>query len=260
MNAYDKTKPPLYMLAEIASILRSETGCPWDKEQTHESLKSDLIEEAYEVYDAIESGDAANLKEELGDLLYQVYAHAQMAMEDGEFTIDDVAAGIVNKLVSRHPHVFGDADVKTSAEVLKNWEAIKKKEKAERNSILEGIPNMLPALLKAFRVQEKARRVGFDWASSEDALYKLDEETAEFKRAVTEGNQTEAEDEAGDILFSIVNILRLKGINPEDALRRSVDKFTKRFMHMEHACERELSSKTSEELEALWAQAKKEVG
>ncbi len=262
MHTYDKTKAPLYQLAEIGEILRCPTGCPWDREQTHESMKSSLIEEAYEMYEAIESGDLANLQEEMGDLLYQIYAHAQIEAELGNFSIDDVALGITNKLVNRHPHVFGEDSVKDSAQVLRNWEAIKKKEKAERKSIMDGIPGHLPALLKAFRMQEKAHRVGFDWEKPEDAMSKLDEELNELKEAVKEKDQEHIKEEAGDILFSIVNVLRLMKIDPEDALQVSAEKFRRRFGAMEEDCRqtgRAMESMTLHELDALWQKVKPSV-
>ena len=186
---YDKNLPPLYRLAEIAAILRSPEGCPWDKKQTPASLRSSLIEEAYELYEAVENDDHKNMLEELGDLLYQIFAYAQIESEAGHYNIDDVARGISEKLVRRHPHVFGDEKAANSVEVLKNWEKIKKEEKAGRKSILDGIPSQLPALLKAFRVQEKVSRVGFDWDKAEDALEKFDEEAAEFRDAVNRGDE-----------------------------------------------------------------------
>ena len=198
-----KEKRPLYLLEEIAAILRGENGCAWDKEQTSASLKPYLIEEAYEVYEAIEKGDSDNLKEELGDLLYQVYAHAQIKKEEGDFTIDDVAQGIVTKLVRRHPHVFGNETVKDAREVIERWEKIKKKEKADRESILDGVPSHLPALLKAYRVQQKAARLGFDWEKIDDAAGKLDEEVAEFREALKspDRNEDAITGEFGDVLF-----------------------------------------------------------
>jgi len=256
---YDKNLPPLYRLAGIAAILRSQTGCPWDKEQTSASLKSSLIEEAYELYEAIENDDHKNMLEELGDLLYQVFAHAQIESEAGRYNIDDVAAGISDKLVRRHPHVFGDERAADSVEVLKNWEKIKKEEKTERESILDGIPKQLPALLKAFRVQEKASRIGFDWNKAEDALEKLEEETAEFREAVVKGDKAHINEEAGDVLFSIVNVFRLLGVNPEEALFSSVNKFMARFAKMEKECAAakwEMSRMSQAELEALWEKAK----
>jgi tetrapyrrole methylase family protein/MazG family protein len=258
---YDKNERPLYILEQISAILRAENGCPWDREQTHETLKSYLVEETYELYDAIESGDSDHMKEELGDLLYQIYAHAQIAAEEGRFNIDDVANGISEKLVRRHPHVFGDDTVKDSAEVLKNWEQIKKKEKDKRKSIMEGIPRHLPSLLKAYRVQEKAARVGFDWKKAEDALPKLDEEVLEFKEALAKGDRANLAEEAGDILFSMVNVLRLCGIDSEEALQRTVNKFTDRFGRMEEDCAAtgtEMKSLSIEELDLLWEKAKRE--
>ncbi|MCL1833733.1 MAG: nucleoside triphosphate pyrophosphohydrolase, partial [Leptospirales bacterium] len=203
-----KDIPPLYRLKEIAAILRSKNGCPWDMEQTSASLKPYLIEEAYEVYDAIERGNLKELKEELGDLLYQVYAHSQIASETSSFTIDNVAEGIIDKLVRRHPHVFGNETIADSNGVKDRWERIKKSEKSERVSILDGVPRHLPALLMAHRVQDKVSHVGFDWEKIDDAINKLDEEVGEFKEAVDSGDNERIYDEAGDILFSIVNILR----------------------------------------------------
>ena len=255
----DKNLSPLYQLADIAAILRSPNGCPWDREQTSASLRASLIEEAYELYEAIENDDHKNMLEELGDLLYQIFAHAQIESEAGRYNIDDVASGISQKLVRRHPHVFGDEKAADSVEVLKNWEKIKKEEKAERESILDGIPKQLPALLKAFRVQEKAARVGFDWNNAEDALEKLDEETVEFREAVAKGDKAHIEEEAGDILFSIVNVFRLTGVNPEEALLSSVNKFMVRFAKMEKECaatKRDMAGMSQAELEDLWERAK----
>jgi len=260
---HDKNLPPLYQLADIAAILRSSNGCPWDKEQTSASLRASLIEEAYELYEAIENDDHKNMLEELGDLLYQVFAHAQIESEAGRYNIDDVANGISEKLIRRHPHVFGDEKIADSAGVLKNWEKIKKEEKAERESIFDGIPKQLPALLKAFRVQEKASRAGFDWNKAEDALEKLDEETAEFREAVVKGDKAHIEEEAGDILFSIVNVFRLMGVNPEETLLSSVNKFMARFAKMEKECaatKREMAGMSQYELEVLWERAKTSAG
>ena len=256
---YDRNKPPLYQLAEISSILRSENGCAWDREQTPKSLKPYLIEEAYELYDAIENEDNEHTLEELGDLLYQIYAHAQIASEKGLYDIDDVAMGISEKLVRRHPHVFGDEQVKDSSEVLEKWEQIKKKEKSERESILDGVPNHLPALLKAYRVQEKVSRVGFDWDNPDDALLKLDEEVAEFREAVASGKREHLVDEAGDILFSMVNVLRLCGVDAEEALQGTTKKFMSRFGAMERECRRndmDMKDMGLEELDILWEKAK----
>lgn len=252
-------KPPLYRFEEIIADLRAENGCPWDRKQTHRSLRPHLIEEAYELLDAIESGDPASLKEELGDLLLQVYLHAQIAREEGRFTIDDVAESIIGKIIHRHPHVFGDERAENAGEVLERWEELKKKEKPHRTSILEGLPRGLPALLRAYRMQQRVSRVGFDWERIEDAEAKLDEEVAEFKEALASSDRDRIEDEAGDILFSIVNLLRFMEVNPEEALRGTVEKFGKRFMQVERRAGeqgRSLREMSIDEMERLWQDAK----
>ena len=254
-----KEKRPLYLLAEIAARLRAENGCAWDREQTYQSLKPYLIEEAYELYDAIESGDIKDMKEELGDLLYQVYAHAQIASEENQFTIDDVAHGIADKLIYRHPHVFGDDTVTDAQEVIERWEIIKKKEKSHRESILDGVPAHLPALLKAYRVQQKVSRVGFDWEKTDDVVAKIEEELEEFKEAFSKGDKENALEEAGDILFSMANLLRFAGINPEEALQKTVKKFIRRFGHVEKECLKKgnnMEKMSLEELDLLWEEAK----
>ena len=258
-----REKRPLYALEELASILRAENGCAWDREQTSRTLKPYLIEEAYEVYEAIDSGDPGDLREELGDLLYQVYAHAQIAREESMFTIDDVAQGIVDKLVYRHPHVFGGEKAASSSEVIERWERIKKKEKAHRESILDGVPAHLPSLLKAYRVQQKVSRVGFDWTKAEDIIAKLDEEVAEFKEALSsepeEDRTARMEDEMGDVLFTMVNIARFLGINAEDALNRTVNKFMGRFRTIERdaaAGGRNLEDMSLAEMDEMWEAAK----
>ncbi len=258
-----KEERPLYLLEEIAMILRGENGCAWDREQTPESLKPYLIEEAYEVCEAIEKKDTENLREELGDLLYQVYAHAQIAREEGRFDIDDVASSIAEKLIHRHPHVFGDEKASTAQEVIERWEKIKKKEKAGRESILDGVPAQLPSLLKAYRVQQKASRIGFDWQAIDDVAGKLDEEVAEFKEALsrnTEEGRAALEGEIGDILFTIVNISRFAGINPEDALGGAVNKFMRRFRFVEREASArggKIEEMSMQEMDALWEEAKR---
>jgi tetrapyrrole methylase family protein / MazG family protein len=252
-----KEDRPLYKLMELAAILRDK--CPWDKEQTSVSLKPYLLEEAYEAYDAIESGDSEHMKEELGDLLYQVYAHAEIAEEEKKFTLDDIATGIIEKLIRRHPHVFGEEEVKDKHDVIRNWEIIKKQEKSHRESILDGVPKNLPSLLKAFRIQQKVARVGFDWEKSEDIIKKLDEEVLEFKHALDKKNTELIKEEAGDILFSIVNTLRFIGINPEEALSASNHKFISRFKHLEKEAgkgQKELNELSIAELDELWERAK----
>ncbi len=254
-------KPPLYRFEEIIATLRAENGCPWDRKQTHRSLRPHLIEEAYELLDAIESGNPDNLKEELGDLLLQVYLHAQIAREEGRFSIDDVAESIIGKIIHRHPHVFGEDRVRDAEQVLERWEELKRKEKPERVSMLEGIPKGLPALLKAYRVQQKVSRVGFDWERIEDATAKLDEEVAELKEALASKDRDRIEEEAGDMLFSIVNLLRFMEVNPEEALRMTVEKFRGRFMHIEKRADemgKRLEEMPIEEMESLWREAKGE--
>jgi tetrapyrrole methylase family protein/MazG family protein len=256
-----KQKRSLYLLKEIASILRGEEGCAWDRAQTSQTLKPYLIEEAYEVYDAIEKDDYRHLKEELGDLLYQIYAHAQIAEENNLFTIDDVAHAIIDKLIRRHPHVFGDEIVSNKEEVIEKWEKIKKREKSHRASILDGVPLHLPALLKAYRVQQKASRVGFDWDRIKDVLGKLDEEIDEFKDSIKQKDRQKIEEEIGDILFTITNISRFLEINPEEALSRTVDKFIRRFKFIEAEASKsgkEIEDMSLEELDSIWERSKGE--
>jgi len=250
---------PLYLLGEIASILRGENGCAWDREQTPQTLKPYLIEEAYELYDAIDREDPDHMREELGDLLFQVYIHAQIAKEKGLFTIDDVASDAAEKLIRRHPHVFGDDKVNSASEVIERWEKIKKKEKPHRESILDGVPRQLPALLKAYRVQQKVSRIGFDWESSEGALEKLEEEVSELREAASSGDRNSILEESGDMLFSTVNILRHMGINPEDALMKSTEKFIRRYKKMESiASERGLKIEDLDinGMDSLWEESK----
>jgi tetrapyrrole methylase family protein/MazG family protein len=248
-------------LVAIMAALRGENGCPWDREQTRESLKPFLVEETYEVLDAIDEGSPGKIKEELGDLLFQILFHCQIAKERNEFDIYDVMQTIAEKMEGRHPHVFGDAHYATSEEVLKQWEERKREEGKNRESILEGIPKELPALLKAHRIQARASRVGFDWKQVEDVLVKLDEELGEFRTALHRKDQREIEDELGDLFFVLVNISRFVGVNPEDALRKTISKFISRFRYIEmKAAEArvKLSEMTLEEMDALWDDAKRE--
>ena len=257
-----KDIPPLYRLREIAKILRSKNGCPWDREQTFDSLKPYLIEETYEVYDAIEKGNLDELKEELGDLLYQIYAHSEIASETSGFSIDDVAEGIIDKLIRRHPHVFSNETITDASSVKDRWEKIKKSEKSKGVSILDGVPKHLPALLMAHRIQDKVSHVGFDWEKIDDAMNKLDEEIGEFKEAVDTQDKEKIYDEAGDILFSIVNILRFKKIDAEGALRRTIDKFTNRFKYIEMKANesgKDIDKMTLEEMDRLWDESKKVI-
>ena len=249
-------------LLKIMDALRSEKGCPWDKEQTRESLKPFIVEEAYELIEAIEESDSEKIKEELGDLLFQIVFQCQIAKEGNEFEISDVIEKIGKKMVARHPHVFGTADYRTTDEVLVHWEEQKKLEGKLRESILEGVPKVLPSLLRAHRLQDRAARVGFDWEKVEDILKKLDEELKEFKEALETKRQDEIEEELGDIFFMLVNISRFIGVNPEDALRKTISKFIHRFRYIEmKAADRgkKLSDMTLDEMDRLWDEAKWEI-
>ncbi|MEJ2110876.1 MAG: nucleoside triphosphate pyrophosphohydrolase [Acidobacteriota bacterium] len=254
-------------LIELVARLRGENGCPWDREQNRETLKPMLIEEAYEVLDALDSGDADDLKEELGDLLFQIVFHSQIAHEENEFDLSDVIDFCHEKMVGRHPHVFGDADLQTSGDVLKSWEDIKAAEKGVKSaslpdserSLLDGIPSKLPALHRAHQMTAKASRVGFDWSRLEDILSKLQEEASEVKLASAEGDPEKIADEVGDLLFVTVNVARFLGVDPETALRRSNEKFNRRFRYVESSIKqqgRKLKDASLEEMDALWDEAK----
>jgi tetrapyrrole methylase family protein/MazG family protein len=246
-------------LLNIMEKLRGDGGCPWDKEQTRESLKPFILEEAYELIEAIESGDPEKMKEELGDLLFQIVFQCQVAKERKEFDISDVIEKITKKMITRHPHVFGEAEYRTSAEVIVQWEEQKKLEGKTRESILEGVPEALPSLLRAHRLQNRAASVGFDWDKVGDALKKLDEELKEFKKALETKEKNEIGEELGDILFMLVNVSRFIGVNPEDALRKTIAKFISRFRYIEMKAAdngRKVSDMTLSEMDKLWEEAK----
>ena len=251
-------------LLAIMQQLRSPQGCPWDREQTHASIKPNLIEESYETLDAIDSGDPRKLKEELGDVLLQVIFHAQMAAEAGAFNFGDVVQILSEKLIRRHPHVFGTVKVSGSREVLKNWETIKRGEKKARRefpSVVADIPRHLPALLKAEQVQRKASRVGFDWKTVAPVAAKIEEELAEVRDAVARRQPAEVREELGDLLFAVVNLGRFLGHSAEEALDGTVRKFVRRFQEIErrlHAQGREMASCPLAELDAIWEQIKRE--
>jgi tetrapyrrole methylase family protein/MazG family protein len=243
-------------LVRIMAVLRAPDGCPWDREQTHMSLRRHLLEEAYEAVAAIESGDDAEIRDELGDLLLQIVFHAQIASEEGRFDIDDVTGAIVSKLERRHPHIFGDAVANTADEVMTRWDAIKRTEK-ERASVLDGIAPTLPALAYAEKISRRAVSVGFEWETVDDVWEKVAEEIEELK--ATGHGTAEAEDEFGDVLFSIVNVGRKMGLDPEQALRMACAKFVRRFREMERAAASEgndLADLDIEGQEALWRRAK----
>lgn len=242
-------------LVSLISILRKE--CPWDRKQTHHSIKDNLIEEAYEAVEAIEENDFDELKKELGDLLLHVIFQSKMASETGKFTIDDVVESISEKLIRRHPHVFENADAEDDVKVAANWEAIKLKE--GKKSILDGVPKHLPGLIRAQRMQEKAANVGFDWAKWELAWEKLNEEIDEWREAVSSQNVTEQKDEFGDLLFSLVNVGRLLGLHAEESIRMANKKFESRFRYIEESLEengKAITESNLEEMDALWNRAK----
>jgi tetrapyrrole methylase family protein/MazG family protein/ATP diphosphatase len=222
----------LTRLVGVMRRLLGEGGCPWDREQTFETVRKYVLEEACEVIDAIDQGDRKALREELGDLILQVVFVAELARKEKSFAIDDVVAGIVDKLVTRHPHVFGDLDAETADEVLRNWEQIKAKEKAGRG-LLDGVPRSLPALVRAQSIGEKVRRVGFDWADVRGSRAKVTEELGELDRAIAEGNTEAIEEELGDVFFALVNLSRHVKVDAEGSLRRTIDKFSTRFAHVE---------------------------
>lgn len=246
--------PNLERLIEIIEILRSENGCKWDREQTHATLRRNMLEEAYEAVDAIDDNDAKHLKEELGDVLLQVVLHAQIAKEEKTFDIEDVAKGISDKLIHRHPHVFGDVKVASTQEILDNWEKLKKEEKPHRTSIMDGISKSQAALMSAQKISKKAVGVGFEWPNEESLYDCVYSEIKEFKEAKT---QEEKEDELGDILFAVVNLARWNKIDAEQALITANRKFLSRFKAMEQNAEKELEHLTLEEWDNLWKKAKK---
>ncbi|HYH07790.1 MAG TPA: nucleoside triphosphate pyrophosphohydrolase [Thermoanaerobaculia bacterium] len=248
-------------LVQLMTRLRAPGGCPWDRKQTLESLKPYIIEEAYEVVDAIDRDDRASLVEEVGDLLLEAVFVTEITREEGTFDIYDSVTAIHDKLVRRHPHVFGDVEAKDAEQVVVNWEKLKRDERqAENKSVLSGVPAALPALLKASRLTEKAARVGFDWRRTEDVFDKLDEEIGELREAVANGDEQNIHDEIGDLLFTIANIARKLNVNPEEALQSTNRKFMSRFESMEaNVRERgqNLDQLELEEMDRLWDEAKR---
>lgn len=250
--------PRLDPLLEVMDSLLSPRGCPWDRQQTHQSLKKYLIEETYEVIDAIDEGDMYKLCEELGDLLLQIVFHAALAERAGKFTMSQVISGITNKMIHRHPHVFGDATVENAAEVVENWEVIKQKE-GEPKSLLAGVPRYLPALQRAQKVQSKAALVGFDWPDAAGAALKVEEEWEEVKSAWEKGKEDEIQQELGDLFFAVVNVCRLLKFDAEETLRAAVDKFINRFAYMEVRAQEmglQLADMSLNQLDNLWEEAK----
>ena len=243
---------------DTLDILRVK--CPWDAKQTNESLRPNTIEETFELAEALSNGDTSNIAKELGDVLLHVLFYAKIGEEKGDFDIVDVADKLNNKLIFRHPHVFGDANVSDSHEVEQNWEQLKLKEKDGNKRVLSGVPMALPALIKADRIQEKAANVGFDWETREDVWQKVKEEVAEVDTEINDMNQSQIEAEMGDLLFSVVNAARLYGVNPENALEKTNKKFIARFNYIEDKAResgRKLNEMTLEEMDSLWDEAKK---
>lgn len=250
---------------EIMKLLRGPGGCPWDAEQTHDSIRRNFLEETYEVLDALDHDDPSAMCEELGDILMQVAFHTQIETERGRFTMDDVVDGVAQKLVYRHPHVFGGAmQADTSEQVLVNWEALKRAEKGQRSTAdaIEAVPHTMPALWRAEKTASKTAKAGFDWDDAISALDKLEEEVRELRQAMESGKAADAphgiREELGDVLFIASKISQTTGVDPEDALHRACDKFDARFRRVEAAADKPLSDCTEEELKALWNRAKEE--
>ncbi len=264
-------------LAAVQARLRAPDGCPWDREQTHASLRTYLIEEAYEVLEAMESGDDAKFADEMGDLLLQIVFHSQIAKEEGRFEVSDVIRAVHDKMVRRHPHVFGETRAKDSAEVLKNWEQIKKEERAaagkkgngdkhadKPGSLMDGVSRALPAALEGFQLTRRAARIGFDWDNVEGVFDKINEEAAELRQALTAKDAPRTEEEMGDLLFAAVNLARFLHVDPEIALKRANAKFSTRFRRMEAMAAgggKALADVPREQMEEFWDAAKRaEIG
>lgn len=242
----------------VMEVLRGDNGCPWDKEQTHDSIRMNFLEEVYEACDAIDAKDAANLQEELGDVLLQVVFHSKISQENGGFTFDDVTDGICKKLIHRHPHIFGETSVKDSAEVLHNWDAIKLAEKGSTTYTQEmrRVPKALPALMYAEKIQKRAKKAGFDWETVEPALAKVREEAQEVQEAM---GTSLVHEEIGDLLFAAVNVARFCKVDPEKALFDASQKFIKRFSYVEEKAGSQMHSMSLQELDKLWDEYKKQI-
>ena len=247
---------------QVMALLRAPGGCPWDAEQTHASIRRNFLEETYEALDALDRDDAVDMCEELGDVLMQVAFHAQIETERGRFTMADVVDGVTQKLVYRHPHVFGTVQADTSDQVLANWEVLKRKEKGQRSTAdaIEAVPHTLPALWRAEKVQKKTAKAGFDWNDRLGALRKLEEEVRELREAVEAGQDPEVphgvREEVGDTLFIAAKVAQICGVDPEDALHRACDKFDSRFRYVETTADKPLADCSQEELLALWQESK----
>ncbi|MBE6572199.1 MAG: nucleoside triphosphate pyrophosphohydrolase [Ruminococcaceae bacterium] len=249
-------------LCSIMAILRSENGCPWDREQDHKTIRNNLLEETYEAIEGIDNGDSEILKEELGDVLLQVVFHARIAQEENDFDIDDVADGVCKKLILRHPHIFADVKADTSEQVLKNWDEIKKTEKHQKSATdtLRSVSTAMPSLMRAGKLQSKAAKVGFTYANTAESMGKVDEEYTELVDALKAGDPTKIEEEFGDLLFAVTNAARLSGVNAEEALFRTNEKFIDRFSAMETTAKEqgsELCELSVNKLQECWNKAKK---
>lgn len=262
LPAWEREHPGgVYGLVWVVDRLLGPGGCPWDREQTHETLKKHLLEESYELLDAIDSGDDQRLREELGDVLLQPVMHAQMERVAGRWDIDAVAEAITEKLIHRHPHVFGDVDANDAETVLRNWDRIKQQEKGERPaSLLEGIPSGMASLLRAYDVSKRVARNGFEWPDFAAVWEKLAEEEVELREALASGSQTRVEAEVGDLLFTAVQVARWAGVEPEEALRKMLNRFCARFMAMERMTPKPLQELSPAEWDELWSRAKGLVG
>ncbi len=265
MNEWQRESGKKYTLEDLLEImrkLRAPDGCPWDREQTHETLRKCFIEETYEALEAIDTADLPLLKEELGDVLLQVIFHAQLEEEAGTFDFSDVVDGVAHKMVQRHPHVFGEVQVNSTEDVLRNWDAIKKKSKEQttQKEVLESVSKALPALMRSEKVQQKAAKTGFDWPDVSGAFQKAEEELQELREATSEGDRLHIQEELGDLLFSVVNVSRFLKVDPEEALSRSCDKFIRRFGQVEELATHRgvnLEASSLDELDALWEEVKK---
>lgn len=250
----------LKSLVEVIARLRAPEGCQWDREQTHSSLRPNMLEEAYEAVDAIDDNDLVHLREELGDVLLQVLLHAQIASEEGAFSIEDVARGLKDKLIHRHPHVFGNVKVNSTSDILDNWEKLKAEEKKHRKSAMDGISRAQSALMSAQKISKKAVKTGFEWPDEHSLYDCIYSEFEEFKEAETEKNKEHMEEELGDILFATVNLARWNKIDAEQALLKANKKFISRFRKMEELAQKPLEEYSFEEYDNLWRKAKAEVG
>lgn len=256
----EKKYKNLEELIDVVAKLRAPDGCPWDREQTHTSLRPNMLEEAYEAVDAIDENDMAHLREELGDVLLQVLLHSQIASESNEFTLDDVAKELKEKLIHRHPHVFGTAKINNADDVLKTWDKLKSEEKIERKSTMDGLSRSQAALISAQKISKRAVKTGFEWPNEESLYDCVMSEIEEFKEAEIEKDKNHMEEEMGDILFAIVNLARWNKIDAEQALLKANKKFEKRFRKMEDLATKPLNDYSFEEFDNLWKQAKKSLG